>query len=475
MNKRKYKINLFLSLLIAFGGLAAVILTDTKPKLGLDLEGGLSIILAAEGEGVDEPGVLDQTVEVIRQRIDALGVAEPEVTVAGTENILVQLPGLEDEEAARELIGTTAQLTFREVLKEYPATETDKDAPEQTEETGSEVEDEKVVYPLEGGGGTLLELGPARLTGDVVTQAEAVVDTQTGSSWSVSLEMNDEGADEWEQFTGEQACERDEGKDDRIAIVLDDQVVSAPGMSTGGGGGGGQGVLCDEGIAGGESSIDTGGENEAKDLALVLRYGALPVELSEQEVQKVSPTLGEDSLQAGVTAGIIGLGLLLIYMLLYYRALGFVAWLGLAVFTAILYTTMCILGATAGLSLSLAGVAGVIVSVGVTADSYIVAFERLKDEVRAGKSVRAAVERGMSRAFRTILVADFVTGAAAIILFLIAVGPVRGFALTLGLATIIDVLVAYFFTRSAVHVLAGTRAVASRNFLGLRKALGAES
>lgn len=475
MNKRKYKINLFLSLLVAFGGLAAVILTDTKPKLGLDLEGGLSIILAAEGEGVDEPGVLDQTVEVIRQRIDALGVAEPEVTVAGTENILVQLPGLEDEQAARELIGTTAQLTFREVLKEYPATETDKDAPEQTEETGSEVEDEKVVYPLEGGGGTLLELGPARLTGDVVTQAEAVVDTQTGSSWSVSLEMNDEGADEWEQFTGEQACERDEGKDDRIAIVLDDQVVSAPGMSTGGGGGGGQGVLCDEGIAGGESSIDTGGEGEAKDLALVLRYGALPVELSEQEVQKVSPTLGEDSLQAGVTAGIIGLGLLLIYMLLYYRALGFVAWLGLAVFTAILYTTMCILGATAGLSLSLAGVAGVIVSVGVTADSYIVAFERLKDEVRAGKSVRAAVERGMSRAFRTILVADFVTGAAAIILFLIAVGPVRGFALTLGLATIIDVLVAYFFTRSAVHVLAGTRAVASRNFLGLRKALGAES
>jgi preprotein translocase subunit SecD len=245
-------------------------------------------------------------------------------------------------------------------------------------------------------------------------------------------------------------------------------------MSTGGGAGN-QGVLCDEGIAGGESSIDTGGEVEAKDLALVLRYGALPVELSEQEVQKVSPTLGEDSLQAGITAGVIGLVLVLIYMLLYYRALGFVAWLGLAVFTALLYTVMCLLGATAGLSLSLAGVAGVIISVGVTADSYIVAFERLKDEVRAGKSVRAAVERGMSRAFRTILVADFVTGAAAVILFLIAVGPVRGFALTLGLATIIDVFVAYFFTRSAVHVLAGSRSMSSGRFLGLRKALGAES
>lgn len=468
MKKRKYKVNLVLSLLVAFGGLAAVVLTKTEPKLGLDLEGGLSIILAAEGEGVSEPGVLDQTVSVIRQRIDALGVAEPEVTVAGTENILVQLPGLEDEEKARELIGTTAQLTFREVLKEYPPTETDKDAPEATVETGSEVQDEKVVYPLEGGGGVLMELGPARLTGDVVTEAEAV--TETGASWSVSLEMNEQGADQWAEFTGEQACQRDEQKDDRIAIVLDDQVVSAPGMSTGGGGS--PGVECGEGITGGDSQIDTGGETEAKDLALVLRYGALPVELSEQEVQKVSPTLGEDSLQAGITAGIIGLVLVLIYMLLYYRALGLVAWLGLAIFTCVLYTIMAVLGETAGLSLSLAGVAGVIVSVGVTADSYIVAFERLKDEVRAGKSIRAAVERGMARAFRTILVADFVTGAAAVILFLTAVGPVRGFALTLGLATIIDVFVAYFFTRSAVHVLANSRLMASERFIGMRKALG---
>ena len=204
----------------------------------------------------------------------------------------------------------------------------------------------------------------------------------------------------------------------------------------------------------------------------MLRYGALPVELSEQEVQKVSPTLGEDSLQAGITAGIIGLVLVLIYLVMYYRALGLVAWLVLAVFAAVLYSAMSILGETAGLSLSLAGVAGVIVSVGVTADSYIVAFERLKDEVREGKSVRAAVERGMSRAFRTILVADFVTGAGAVILFFLAVGPVRGFALTLGLATIIDVLVAYFFTRSAVHVLAGTRAMASGRFFGLKRALG---
>ena len=475
VKKRKYRVNLILSLLVAFGGLGAVIAANWSPKLGLDLEGGISIILAAEGEGVDEPGVLDKTVEVIRQRIDALGVAEPEVTVAGTENILVQLPGLEDEEEALELIGTTAQLTFREVLEEFPATQTGKDVPEVTDETGSEVRDEKVVYPLEGSGGTLLRLGPARLTGDVITQAEAQPDPQTGAApWTVGLVMDDEGAEEWAEFTAEQACQRDQGENDQIAIVLDNRVVSAPGMSPPGSGGG-TGVECDVGIEGGESQIETGGEEEAKDLALVLRYGALPVELERQEVQTVSPTLGENSLQAGIKAGLLGLGLVLVYLVIYYRVLGFIAWVGLAVFACLLYVLMAVFGETAGLSLSLAGVAGVIVSVGVTADSYIVAFERVKDEARAGKSLRAAVERGMSRAYRTIVVADFVTGSAAVILFFIAVGPVRGFALTLGLSTLLDVVIAYFFTRSAVHVLADSRFVTSERFLGLKKALGVPS
>jgi preprotein translocase subunit SecD len=467
MKRRRYKINLVFALLVSFGSLAAVIATNTTPKLGLDLEGGLSIILAAEGEGVGEPGVLDQTVEVIRSRIDALGVAEPEVSVAGESNIFIQLPGIEDEQKARELIGTTAQLTFREVKRTFQRDPTDKKLPEVTTETGSEVQDEPVVYPDQKDKELLYELEPAALTGDVVTDAEAVTNTQQAGAWFVSLEMDDEGADQWEELTSKQACDRDKRELDQIAIVLDDEVVSAPGMD--------QEIECGRGITGGDSQIDTGGETAAKDLALVLRYGALPVELSEQEVQKVSPTLGESSLQAGINAGIIGLALVLLYMLVYYRALGLVAWLGLIVFTCILYSLMCFLGQTAGLSLSLAGVAGVIVSVGVTADSYIVAFERLKDEVRSGKSVRAAVERGMVRSFRTILVADFVTGSAAVILFLIAVGPVRGFALTLGLATLIDIFVAYFFTRSAVHVIAGTKLLTSGRFIGINKALGSEA
>ena len=185
----------------------------------------------------------------------------------------------------------------------------------------------------------------------------------------------------------------------------------------------------------------------------------------------MSPTLGRDSLTAGLQAGILGLALVVVYMLLYYRGLGVVVWLGLILFSATMYSVMALLGEYAGLSLSLAGVAGIIVSIGITADSYIVAFERLKDEIHSGKSMRAAVERGMKRAFRTILVADAVTASAAVILFFLAVGSVRGFALTLGLATALDVLIAYFFTRPAVHVLAAS-SLSRNRLVGLRGALG---
>ncbi|HWC13071.1 MAG TPA: protein translocase subunit SecD [Actinomycetota bacterium] len=468
---RRYKINLFLSLLVAFGGLAAVLATGMQPRLGLDLEGGISVILTAEaesGEEVDEE-VLQQTVEIIRQRIDAFGVAEPEVSAAGTNNILIQLPGVENEERALELIGSTAQLTFRQVEEIIPPGK--KNPPEVTEERGSAVNDQEVVYPSaeDDGEDVLYRLKPAVLTGDVVENAEAVNDTTTGLGWRVSIEMDDSGRDRWADFTAELACLRDQGEQvkSQVAIVLDGQVQSAAGMDPQ--------VQCDVGIRGGGTEINVADGAEAKQLALVLRTGALPLTLEQSEVQKISPSLGRDSLNAGLQAGILGLALVMIYVLVYYRALGLVIWLGLAVFTAVLYTMLAILGETSGLSLSLAGIAGVIVSVGVTADSYIVAFERVKDEARSGKSVRAAVDRGMARAFKTILVADFVTGAAAFILFLLAVGPVRGFALTLGLATLADILIAYFFTRSAVNLMARTKMFSSGRFIGVREALGVEA
>lgn len=468
---RRYKVNLVLSMLVAFGGLATVIATDMKPRLGLDLEGGISVILTAEatsGDTVDQ-AVLQQTVEIIRQRIDAFGVAEPEVSAAGSNNILIQLPGVENEERALELIGSTAQLTFRQVKDVFPPGA--QKAPEITEEAGPTVNDETVVYPSasDDEAGVLYELEPAVLTGEIVEDAEAVTDTLAGGAWSVSIEMSRAGSQEWQEFTAELACLRDQGDQltSQVAIVLDGKVESAAGMDPQ--------VECDVGIGGGRTQIDVGDQTEAKQLALVLRTGALPLTLTQSEVQKVSPTLGRDSLDAGLKAGILGLSLVMLYVLLYYRALGLVIWLGLAVFTAALYTIMSLLGESSGLSLSLAGIAGVIVSVGVTTDSYIVAFERVKDEAKTGKSIRAAVERGMARAFKTILVADFVTGAAALILFLLAVGPVRGFALTLGLATLLDIFIAYFFTRSAVNLLARTRFFGSGRFIGVKEALGVKA
>jgi preprotein translocase subunit SecD len=497
LTPKRHRISLIVALLLSFGGFAAVLLTGTSPRLGLDLEGGVGVILTAESEtGAVRPDVLSQTVEIIRARIDSLGVAEPEVSSTGEDNILVQLPGVEDERRALELIGSTAQLTFRQVIERVPKPgeeptptptgkggpkkkEQDEEGSEVTQETGPEVNGEEVVYPYPDdptGAGSLYRLEPAVLTGDDIAQADAATDLQTGGGWYVALDMTDDAAGEWADFTSRLACLRDKGEQMRaqVAIVLDGKIESLTGMrspqeSPQGG------VECNTGITGGESQIDVGREQEAKDLALVLRTGALPLTLEQSQVQKVSPTLGRESLSAGLTAGTLGLALVMIYMILYYRALGVVVWLGLAVFTAVLYTLLALLGEGAGLTLSLAGIAGIIVSVGVTADSYIVSFERLKDEVRSGKSVRAAAERGMARAFRTILVADFVTASAALILFWLAVGPVRGFALTLGLATLIDVLIAYFFTRPAVVLLARTRVFSEGRFFGMREALGARS
>ncbi|MCA1707018.1 MAG: protein translocase subunit SecD, partial [Actinobacteria bacterium] len=388
MKLKRYRVYLALSLLVAFGGLGAAIGTGAQPRLGLDLEGGVSVILTATGEGADDPKVLDQTVEIIRNRIDEIGVAESEVTRAGETNILVQMPGVKNEEQAVEVIGSTAQLTFRQVEAMYQKGA--KNAPPITEEEGPAANEQTVVYPSAQPGeeGVLYELQPAVLEGDVVTKAEAIiVDPTAGNDWVVTIDMNETGSEQWANFTSDMACLRDEGEQvkSQVAIVLDGRVESAAGMEAPGQSAGG-GVECGTGIAGGQTSIDVATEEEAKTLALVLRTGALPVTLEQSQVQKVSPTLGRDSLNAGLLAGALGMGLVFIYVLLYYRALALVVWGGLLVFAACLYTLLAFLGEGAGLALSLAGIAGVIVSIGVTADSYIVAFERLKDEAHAGKS-----------------------------------------------------------------------------------------
>jgi preprotein translocase subunit SecD len=246
----------------------------------------------------------------------------------------------------------------------------------------------------------------------------------------------------------------------QVAIVLDGVVKSAPVIQ--------QAEFGGSGVISGSFS-----EQEAKDLALVLRYGALPVELEPETVQTVSASLGKDSLTAGITAGLVGLGLVLVYMILYYRALGVVVILGLGVWASLMWSIISLLGETSGLALSLAGAVGIIISVGVTVDSYVVYFERLKDEVRAGKTIRSSVDRGFSRAFRTILTADVASFIGAGLLYLLTVGSVRGFAFFLGLSTILDVVVAYFFTRPLVILLGRNRLFTEARWLGVARGLAA--
>jgi protein-export membrane protein SecD len=239
----------------------------------------------------------------------------------------------------------------------------------------------------------------------------------------------------------------------QIAIVLDGEVMSAPSVNPD--------INPNVGITGGSALItvgaDTDAQQQAQDLALTLRYGSLPVAFEVSAVQRVSATLGTDSLQAGIIAGVLGLTLVAIVLLVFYRSLGLVAILGLTVFGSLLIALFGLLGEFQGLTLTLAGVTGIIVSIGITADSYIVYYERIKDKVREGLEVEDAAEEGFALAFRTILTADTVSLLAAILLWFLAVGAVKGFAMALGLATILDIFVARSYTRRAVRLIAPGR------------------
>ena len=463
MNRTPLIASLLVSLLIV-GALAASLSLGTTPRLGLDLEGGVSVIYSPVlQEGEEEPDdfdeVLDETVEVIRNRVDALGVAEPEITRQGSE-ILVQLPGIDDEDRVQEIIGRTAQLTFRRVEEQIPpGTEAYDEAPTCDEAQESLTADEGAVLcqradqSLDPDNPSKFRVGPAEIAGSSIEQAFATIGQ---GGYVVSLDLDDEGAETFEDITSDLACERDQGDPSggRFAIVLDGEVYSAPTMNTS--------VLCGQGITGGQASIsvgagqDDGGEQEATDLSLVLRSGALPITLVNQDFRTVSPTLGAASLDAGLLAAGIGLLLVAIYLIGFYRWLGVVAISALTVFGVVITGLIGLMGGF-GFTLTLAGIAGIVVSIGITADSSILFFERIRDEVRLGKTVRTAVQRAFQSAFRTNLAGNTVTLAAAVILYFLAVGPVRGFALTLGLATILDIGILWAFTRPVVFLLSTTK------------------
>lgn len=440
----------------------------TSINLGLDLRGGTSVTLQPRVQDGDSGEVtveaINQAVTIIRQRVDSLGVAESEVTAEGTgtnRQIVISVPG-ETGRRIVDLVGQTAELRFRQVLVEAGSVPTPSDgdlitALNLTEEEANRFRTldctkvdsntivdtpESVLITCDRTGVARYVLAPAQVVGRDVKGATAAIDPQSASGWFVSLDFTGDGTKKFGDLT--QSVVSLPTPQNQVAIVLDGVVVSAPRIN--------------EAILGGQAQI-TGSfsQVEAQGLANVLKYGSLPLAFDRGEVQQVSPTLGSDQLQAGLLAGGLGLLLVVIYSILYYRALAIVVVGSLAIAAAQVFLSLALLSKSVGYTLTLAGIAGTIVAIGVTADSFIVYFERIRDEMREGKPLRVAVETGWQRARRTVVVADLVSGISAVVLYIVSIGSVRGFAFTLGLTTIIDLIVIFFFTKPLVSLVARAR------------------
>lgn len=541
----------------AIVSLGATILVGHTPILGLDLKGGVSVVLQPQGT-VDD-ATLSQAVSIIQNRVNGLGVANSNIERQG-HDVVVSLPGIKNSQNALKVLGTTATLYFRPVYCAIPAYAPPKAptspasppptptpsspsrqgavpggvhlnerlaaavrpagqtapaptpttpattppaagqapaaggqaastapvpldaAPSQADcsasnaaqlpTTGADADTSKATVivtasPTSGySNKARFILGPADLTGRGVSSASVSQDQNT-SQYVVNLTFNSAGAAAFDkmaavrnQFYNKNATSADPRSQE--AIELDGVLESAPTIDTSSFNGRAQ-------ISGSFTA------KQASDLSLELRYGSLPVRFTPQSVQTVSATIGSDSLKAGLLAGLGGIVLVMLYMILYYRALGLVVLIGLGVGGALLYSIITELSQTSSLALTLSGVTGIIVSVGITVDSYVVYFERLKDEVRGGRSIRQSTERSFARAFRTVLTADFVSFLAALILYLFTAGDVRGFAFTLGLSTLLDVATAYLFIRPMVILVGRRRAFTDNPILGVARGLGASA
>jgi len=429
-----------------------IIIGGYSPRLGLDLQGGLSVTLQARGETTSEQ--IEKAADIIRRRVNALGLTEPVVIAQGNNRVLVQIPGVQDPERVLEVIGSTAQLQFREVLEiispeseAYGETQV-TDIDPRDEEAYQALKDQEIVLEYERIPGEVMKvrLGPTRMTGDIIASAEAAVNDQGG--YKIVFELTGEATPQFAALTEELA-----GK--QLAIVLDYNIESYPNVN--------EPITDGRGEITGDFSRD-----DSRDLALVLRMGALPVEFQQDPlVENISATLGKDSLRQGLIAGLIGLILVMLFMLGFYRGLGVVTCLALTTFGLIMYGIVVLMGQYIDWSLTLAGIAGVVVAVGISADSSVVYFERLKEEIRAGKTLRSSVDRSFKSAFRTVIAADAATFITAFILWILAVGPVKGFAFTLGLATLLDVFIFYLFTHPAVFLLSRLEVYNRPRFVGV--------
>jgi preprotein translocase subunit SecD len=530
--RRKLLFSLIGIMVVAYGALMATIITDSKPALGLDLQGGISVTQRAVSGATCSDASMQLAVEKIRERVDSLGVSEPEILCQG-DTIVVNLPGVKNQQQAVDLVQVTGLVYLRPVLQAcqvlnipdpsastttaaggsttsvagsstttgatnaptttaaggpsrplssgntsttLPAsTTTAAGSTTTTGPTGSTTS--TTAPPLDENGIPIQKsdpnnpqilpvqgsqppqycyVGPAQGTGEVFKD-DATATIISGKGWGViaNLRSGAQGEDIWNNlakqcFGAEATCPTKQ-----ISIDLDGTLQSVATVNT--------------------PSFDTGNveisgsftEGEAKNLARVLNSGSLPVELELQSVQNVSASLGKDSLRAAVISGAIGVLLVLIFMVAYYRLLGVIVAIGITVSASLLWGIIVWLSRTNGLALSLSGIAGIIVSVGVTVDSYVVFFERLKDEVRSGKTLRNSATRGFQGAWRTIVIADLVSLIGALVLWYLTVGAVRGFAFFLGLSTLCDLIVAYTFTRPMVLLLARTKWMERRKVMGI--------
>ena len=521
--KRRLLASLIGIVLVAAVALGVTVGTGNQPSLGLDLQGGASVTLQPEGDY--DAVALDVAVEIIRSRVDSIGVAEPEIIRQG-DTVVVNLPGVKDQQRALDIVGRTGDLQLRPVLQSgafdtsessevpestettipsdatlpdeggpgesrgarpmvdttvpttdttVPTTDTTvavtdtsvaatDDAPTDAEPIDATPEDGSTVDSqlpegsevLLGRDGFAYLVGPVAATG-LVFENNASANIQ-GSSWSVVVQLRGgaEGENIWNALTSRCFSRDATCPTAQIAIVLDGEVISAP-------------VVQEAIFTGGEVQI-TGDftEQDARDLAKILEFGAVPVKFEVSQVQTVSPTLGSDSLRAAIISGLVGLLLVFLVMLAYYRFVAIIVFFGLAVSIGLQFSIITYLSKTNGLALSLSGIAGIIVSIGIAVDSYIVFFERLKDELTSGRTLRNSAQRSFAGAWRTVLAADTVSFLAAAVLWWLTVGSVRGFAFFLGLATLADVVIVWFFTRPAMLLLARSKFMVNRSMLGIK-------
>ncbi|WP_066038714.1 protein translocase subunit SecD [Herbiconiux solani] len=485
--KKAWKTLIWLAVIFAvlIGTIAGGVLWSTAtwtPKLALDLEGGTQIILTPKlesGQDVSQEQ-LDQAVSIIRQRVDASGVSEAEVTTQGAKNVVVSIPGAPDD-ATLNRIESSAKLDFRAVLLAdvastattstpgatpdpslsttptavptngsdlawvTPALQSEFDnfdcASTDADDAGQAPADQPLVTC--DANGIKYLLGPVEIEGaDIADASAGMATTQQGAStgqWVVDISFNDAGTQKFADVTTRLFGLT--GVQNQFAIVLDGKVITAP--TTGG--------SFTDGRAQISGSFT---QDSAQTLADQLKFGALPIGFTTQSSEKISATLGSTQLMSGLIAGAIGLILVIIYSLIQYRLLGAVTIASLVIAAAMTYLLVTLMSWRIDFRLSLAGVAGLIVAIGITADSFIVYFERIRDELREGKALTSSVQSGWKRAIRTITASDAVNFLAAAVLYVLAVGNVRGFAFTLGLTTIVDILVVILFTHPLMTLLA---------------------